>query len=116
MEAGASEYLGTGDDVELWAICTPELIGVVGFRLLRKRTKEAQLWVKPEKHKRWWTRDFYRLFQAMAFKDADVILALCEDGRPGDRLVASLGWKKYCQRDGIVYYLLTREERMRENI
>ncbi|TBH23641.1 hypothetical protein ELG64_09050 [Rhizobium leguminosarum] len=109
LALGADEYIGVKEGCDFWAICKPEPIGVVAFEFIAPRIKETHFWVAPERRKRWWTREFYRLFLGIAFADADVMVAAVEDGSSSHRLVMGLGWEKYCQRGRVSYHQITRK-------
>lgn len=106
---GAGDFLGEKDASEFWAILTPEPIGVLGFEQLTPDACECELWVKEDVWGRWWSRAFYSMLLGIGFSKAKTIIAAVEQGSASHRMVERLGWKMYCQQDGLSYYQIHKE-------
>ena len=109
ISMGAGDFLGEKDGVELWAICTTGPIGVLGFEQVSDDVCECDLWVREDMRGLWWTRAFYAMLLGIGFSRAKTIIAAVEEGSASHRIVERLGWKMYCQQDGLSYYQICKE-------
>lgn len=106
---GAGEFMGDKPRTEFWAICMPEPIGVLGFEKLSDDACECDLWVTEDRRGRWWSRAFYAMLLGIGFSKSRAIIAAVEEGSASHRIVKRLGWKMYCQQDGLSYYQIHKE-------